>query len=151
MLTVLAARLEKLVNAEPTTELFQDCVKYHLITTDSERTMPFLRWDEKKKELVPASKPGLPVQQVQKTLANILRLMADTTLTIRFHALKKPLENTTTNTAIPWLWTTSMRQTELWSELTTLCYHSIWRLTLVQLRPQTLTRQPLAKLLQQTL
>ena len=105
----------------------------------------------KKKELVPSSKQGLPVQSVQRSLSNILRLLADQTWTLRFHALKKPVDDPAQTTAIPFIWTTSLRSPELWAELQALCFHSIWRLILVQLRPQTLERQPLAKQLQQTL
>ena len=77
LVKTLAERLNKLVNAEPTAELFTECVKLHLISNDKERTMPFLRWNAQQRCLQPNNTPGLPVQAVEKSLTNIIRLMED--------------------------------------------------------------------------
>jgi hypothetical protein len=152
MIQTLELRLQKLISATPTEELFTDCVKYHLICPDQDRTMPFLRWSPQKQSLQPTSAQGLPIKEVQRCLGNIQRIMADPQVTLRFHALTKPKEGKETTQAIPWLWTVSLRVSpELWHELNRLSYHSIWQLIQIRLRPQPLERQPLAKQLQKAL
>ena len=78
------------------------------------------------------------------------RIMSDTALTLRYHALKK-IKDREVKVTIPWLWTISMRHQDLWPEVMRLSCHSCWQLIQAQLRPQSLTRQPLAKQLQQML
>ena len=151
MMKTLADRLAKLIQAEPTAELYQECVRLHLINEDKDKTMPYLRWNEQKRCLQPNNTPGLPVQAVERSLTNILRMLEDPMVTLRFHALMRPQEGMEITKSIPWLWTVSMRYPDLWHELTKLSYHSIWQLTQMQLRPQNLNRQPLAKLLQKTM
>jgi hypothetical protein len=152
MIQMLEFRLQKLISATPTEELYTDCVKYHLIGQDQDRTMPFLRWCPQKQSLQPTSAQGLPIKEVQRSLGNIQRIMADPQVTLRFHALTKPKEGQESAQAIPWLWTISLRVSpELWHELNRLSYHSIWQLIQIRLRPQPLDRQPLAKQLQKAL
>ena len=152
MLQTLDLRLQKLVSATPTEELFTDCVHYHLICNDQDRTMPYLRWSSQKQSLQPTSAPGLPIKDVQRTLSNIQRIMTDPQVTLRFHALTKPKAGQEASQAIPWLWTVSLRVSpELWHELNRLSYHSIWQLIQIRLRPHPLERQPLAKQLQKAL
>ena len=151
MMQTLRDRLTKLYAAEPTTELYKECLAQHLLTAGADRTMPFLRWDPSQQSLVPTQEPGLPVEKVLQTLDNALRIMQDPGTTLRFHALKKQ-QNDENGPAIPWLWTISMRTSpELWSELNSLCFHSTWRLIQTRFRRQGLTRQPLAKQLAKTL
>ena len=146
MLQVLELRLDKLLAAAPTEELFQDCVTYHLISQDQAKTMPYLRWNPKAQKLQPTDAPGLPAQQVKQSLTNLIRLMSDHRVTLRFHALRKPQEGLEVTQAIPWLWTVSLRHnTELYYELDKLAHHSIWQLIQVRLRAQSLTRSPLAQ------
>ena len=45
MMQTLEARTKILMDAEPTEDLFQDCVQYHLVVNNKDKTMPFLRWD----------------------------------------------------------------------------------------------------------
>ena len=143
-------RLQKLMAATPTEELFQDCKSYHLIRDDKDRTMPFLRWNHHKKVLEPTEQQGLPISEVHRSLQNILRLLeADNRVTLRFHSLKKPMEGKESQQALPWIWTVALRHTpELWHEVARLAFHSSWQLVQVRLRPQPLERTPLAKQLQ---
>jgi hypothetical protein len=134
MMQTLEMRLKKLCEATPTEDLFVDCMKYHLICNDNDRTMPYLRWSPKTQSLHPTETPGLPILEVQRTLSNVLRIMSDPLVTLRFHALKKQKEGGEQKEAIPWLWTVSMRTApELWCELRHLSYHSIWQLIQVRL------------------
>ena len=149
MLLTLEARLDKLLAATPTEELYQDCVAYHLIGTDQSKTMPYLRWNPQLQKLQPTSAPGLPAQQVKQSLTNMLRLMSDHRVTLRFHALRRPQEGQQITQPIPWLWTVGLRHSaELYYELDKLVHHSIWQLIQVRIRGQSLTRSPLAKQLQ---
>eukprot|EP00435_Cladocopium_sp_Y103_P015111 s1398_g3.t1 len=76
-----------------TEELYVDCVKYHLIKDNKDRTMPYLRWNPQKNQLEPTKTPGLPILEVQRSLTNVLRLMEDSRVTLRFHALQKQVED----------------------------------------------------------
>ena len=111
--------------------------------------MPFLRWSHQRKCLEPTEQPGLPIQEVSRSLQNILRILAaDPKVTLRFHSLKKPTSDTATQQALPWLWTVALRNSpELWHEVSRLAYHSSWQLVQVRLRPQSMERTPLAKTL----
>ena len=149
MMEEMARRLQKLMEATPTEALFQDCKAYHLIRDDKDRTMPFLRWSHQRKCLEPTEQPGLPIQEVSRSLQNILRILAaDPKVTLRFHSLKKPTSDMATQQALPWLWTVALRNSpELWHEVSRLAYHSSWQLVQVRLRPQSMERTPLAKTL----
>ena len=145
MISTLQLRLSKLAEASPTSDLYQDCMKYHLLKSEQDRTMPFLRWNAQQKKLQPTDQPGLPLEAVQKSLANIMRLMDDQRVTLRFHALARQKGEDSSH-PVPFLWCVSMRNSpELWSEISTLCYHSIWQLIQARVKAQTLDRQPLAK------
>lgn len=147
MLQHLEQRLTKLIASEPDSELYKEGVDHHLILPDDHRTMPFLRWDTQKNSLVPSHTPGLPAKQVLKAYQDIIRLMEDPAVTLRFHALKKAQEQP--QHVVPWMWTVSQRTApELWHSIHQLCYHASWRLILTRLRPQGLQRQPLAQTLQ---
>ena len=107
--------------------------------------MPFLKWNAKEKQLLPTDQPGVPLLSVLKSLDNILRLMEDQQVTLRFHALARQRGEDQSN-PVPFLWTVSMRNSpELWHEISKLCYHSTWQLIQARVKPQTLDRQPLAK------
>ena len=137
MLMVLEERLTKLANADTASDLFQACIQQNLVT--KEKTMPFLRWDASQSRLTPSNTQHLPLDQVQRSLTNILRLMEDKEVTLRYHALKRTPDSSPSSQPIPWLWTVSMRHNpELWNEIANLCYHSIWRLILANLKPQSL-------------
>ena len=150
MIKELDSRLQKLMEATPTEALFRDCKSYHLVKDDHNRTMPFLRWSQQRKCLEPTDQSGMPIEEVHRSLQNIMRLMeADHRVTLRFHSLKKPVEGKEPQQALPWIWTVALRNTpELWHEVARLAYHSSWQLVQVRLRPQSLERTPLAKQLQ---
>jgi hypothetical protein len=149
MMEEMARRLQKLMDATPTEDLFLDCKAYHLIRDDHDRTMPFLRWSHQRKCLEATEQQGLPIQEVSRSLQNIIRLLkADPKVTLRFHSLKKPMTGTEPQQALPWIWTVALRNTpELWHEVARLAYHSSWQLVQVRLRPQGMERTPLAKTL----
>jgi hypothetical protein len=150
MIQEMDRRLQKLMAATPTEELFRDCKSYNLVKDDNNRTMPLLRWSHQRKCLEPTEQPGLPIQEVHRSLQNILRLMTeDHRVTLRFHSLKKPVEGKEPHQALPWFWTVALRNSpELWLEVARLAFHSSWQLVQVRLRPQGLERTPLAKQLQ---
>ena len=81
-----------------------------------------------------------------------LRLMSDSSVTLRFHALRKTKEDQDAQQPVPWLWTLSLRNSpELQQQLAALSHHAIWQLIQVRLKPQTLQRQPLATQIQKAL
>ena len=152
MMLTLEARTKILMEAAPTEELFQDCVQYHLVVNNQDKTMPFLRWDNQHRCLQPTEAQGIPIAVIYKNICSIVRLMADSSVTLRFHALRKTQEGDQHQQPIPWLWTLSMRNSpELQQQLAALSHHAIWQLIQVRLKPQTLARQPLAAQLQKTL
>lgn len=149
MMQEMERRLTKLKDAAPTEELFQDCKSYHLVKDDNNRTMPYLRWSHQRKCLEPTDQTCLPITEVHRSLQNILRLMQDHRVTLRFHSLKKMADNKETQQAVPWVWTVAQRHDpELWHEVAKLAFHSSWQLIQVRLRPQGLERTPLAKQIQ---
>ena len=151
MMQTLDARLTTLQAAKPGEALFQECMTAHLVLNDAEKSMPFLRWSSQQKCLLPAEKAGIPMLEVARSVSNILRLMKDSSVTLRFHSLKKAKDGTVPQ-PVPWLWTVSLRNSpELWHELVRLSHHAIWQLIQVRLKPQTLARQPLAAQLQKAL
>ncbi|CAL1169052.1 unnamed protein product [Cladocopium goreaui] len=140
-----------LMEAEPTEDLFQDCVRYHLVVNNKDKTMPFLRWDHQHRCLQPTDAPGIPIAVAYKNICSIVRLMSDSNVTLRFHALKR-LQEDQTPQPVPWLWTVSLRNSpELQQQLAALSHHAIWQLIQVRLKPKTLARQPLAVQLQKSL
>jgi hypothetical protein len=151
MMQTLEARTKILMDAEPTEDLFQDCVQYHLVVNNKDKTMPFLRWDHQHRCLQPTEAPGIPIAVVYKNICSIVRLMSDSNVTLRFHALKR-LQEDQTPQPVPWLWTVSLRNSpELQQQLAALSHHAIWQLIQVRLKPKTLARQPLAVQLQNSL
>ena len=151
MMQTLEARTKILMEAAPTEQLFQDCVQYHLVVNNQDKTMPFLRWNQQHRCLQPTEAPGIPIAVIYKNICSIVRLMADSSVTLRFHALRRAQEGDHQQ-PVPWLWTLSMRNSpELQQQLAALSHHAIWQLIQVRLKPQTLARQPLAAQLQKTL
>jgi len=152
MVTELEQRLQTLMKATPTEELFQDCKSYHLVKDDKDRTMPFLRWSHQRRCLEPTEQTSLPIAEVIKSLQSILRLLADHQVTLRFHSLKKVTEGQLPQQAVPWLWTVAHRNSpELWHQVARLAFHSSWQLIQVRLRQQGMERSQLAKQIQKTL
>lgn len=145
MVETLKERLDKLVQAPVTAEVFQDCVKYNLI--NSNREMPYLRWDVGSQQLVPSKEKALPIGEVQNILMNILKILQqEPEITLRFHALTKLQQEDASQRSIPFLWTVGHRtQGELWNLLRTVSFHSIWQLVRLTLRPQTQQRSALTK------
>ena len=152
MMQEMERRLKKLMEATPTEELFQDCKSYHLVKDDHNRTMPYLRWSHQRKCLEPTEQTCLPITEVHRSLQNILRLLTDHRVTLRFHSLKKMGDSKETPQAVPWVWTVAQRHDpELWHEVAKLAFHSSWQLIKVRLRPQGLERTPLAKQIQKAI
>ena len=152
MIQELERRLKKLMEAPPTEALFQDCKSYHLVRDDTNRTMPFLRWSHQRRCLEPTEQPCLPITEVHRSLQNILRLLTDHRVTLRFHSLKRIGDSKEISQAVPWVWTVAQRHDpELWHEVAKLAFHSSSQLIQVRLRPQGLERTPLAKQLQKAM
>lgn len=152
MIQELERRLKTLMDATPTAALFQDCKSYHLVKDDTNRSMPFLRWSHQRKCLEPTEQTCLPITEVHRSLQNIMRLLADHRVTLRFHSLKKVQDTKENQQAVPWIWTVAQRHDpELWHEVAKLAYHSSWQLIQVRLRPQGLERTPLAKQIQKAM
>ena len=147
MVEVLHERLLKLSQAESTDELIQDCKKYHIV--DSNSLMPYLQWCPKSKALIPNGLKALSIQEVLKTVANLLRMLDEPATTLRFHALRKP-ENS--QGSVPWLWMISTQHNpEIYHHLRMMSWHSAWQLVQVRLKPQGVQRSALAQEIQQLL
>ena len=152
MMQTLEARTKILMEAQPTEDLFKDCVQYHLVVNNQDRNMPFLRWDHQHRCLQPTEAPGIPIAVAYKNVCSIVRLMADSSVTLRFHALKRQQDEEQIQQPVPWLWTLSLRNSpELQQQLAALSHHAIWQLIQVRLKPKTLARQPLAVQLQKAM
>ena len=83
-----------------------------------------------------------------KNLQAILRLMEDSQVTVRFHSLRKMDKDVTPQGTLPWIWTISTQVNgELWHQVQSMCYHSIWQLIQVQVKPQSQGRSSLAQAL----
>ena len=150
METVLE-RLEKLYQSQTTEEVFVECAKFGLI--DTNRAMPYLRWDQSARKLTPSKEKALPIGEVRKTMQNVVRILqTDHLVVLRFHAMTKVPQEEAPAKTIPFLLTIGSRTNgELWNILHSISYHSIWQLALSTLRPQTQQRSNLGKQLQKML
>ena len=150
LMETVIERLDKLQQAPVTTQLFQDCVQYHIVNED--RKMPYLCWCPKAQKLMPSKDTSLEIKEVQHTLGGILRILKeDPEATLRFHSMIK-MHNADQDKALPFLWTVRSRSNgEIWHLLHSLCFHSIWQLVRLTMRPQTQQRSGLAKLVQKLL
>lgn len=146
MMGILHQRLTLLANAAPTDAIRTDCAKYHLVNAQGQ--MPYLAWNPQTKMLEPTKDKPLDLQETLRCINNIIRLLEEPQVTVRFHSLKRS-EGVPTQ-AVPWLWVVSMRSNpELWHEVKTLCYHSSWQLIMARIKPQGHQRSNLAQRLSQ--
>jgi hypothetical protein len=138
-------RLDKLKNAPASADVVQDCIRFNLI--DSNRQMPFLRWDASAQKLVPSKEKPLPIGEVSRIIDTIVQILqSEPEITLRFHALSKLQAEDASGKTIPFLWAVGNRtQGELWNLLRTVSFHSIWQLARLTLRPQTQQRTALAQ------
>ena len=150
LMETVIERLDKLQQAQVTTQLFQDCVQYHIVNAD--RNMPYLYWCPKAQKLMPSKDKSLEIKEVLHTLNGIHRILKeDPEATLRFHSMIK-MQTADQAKALPFLWTVRSRSNgEIWHLLRSLCFHSIWQLVRLTLRPQTQQRSGLAKQVQKLL
>jgi hypothetical protein len=144
-------RLERLYQSQPSGEVFLECIKHNLI--DSNRTMPYLRWDQSARKLTPSKEKALPIGEVRTTMQNVVRILqTDHQVVLRFHAMTKLSQEEAPAKTVPFLLTIGNRtHGELWNQLHSISYHSIWQLALCTMRPQTQQRSNLGKQLQKML
>lgn len=147
----LLERLTALQNSPVESQRFQECLQYQWINTD--KVMPFLRWDASKQQLLPSKDKGLELGEVHHTVTQIHRILqAEPQLTLRFHALSNLKNTTTPTTSIPWLWTVGHQADgALWHLLRSISFHAVWQLVRASLRPQTQQRSQIAQQLQKQL
>lgn len=144
LMETVIERLDKLQQAPVTTQLFQDCVQCHIVNED--RNMPFLYWCPKAQKLLPSKDKSLEIKEVLHTLNGIQRILKeDSEATLRFHSMTK-MQTAAPDKALPFLWTVRSRSNgEIWHLLHSSCFHSIWQLVRLTMRPQTQQRSGLAK------
>ena len=104
-MTLLKDRLTSLNGSLTKDDVVKECWQHNILNQKLE--MPFLRWNPQKQVLEPSNDRCLAVPETLKQVENILQLMQDETVTVRFHSLRR-MSETPTN-ATPWIWTVSSR------------------------------------------
>ena len=114
--------------------------------------LPYLQWDAHSQSLIPSKEKPLPLKEVKEMMEELLQQFEDQTLIMKFHSLKKTSQDSNQVQSVPWSLTLSNRVHPMaWQHLTKLCFHSIWQLALIRMRPANLKRSALAQQLQKPL
>lgn len=147
MMETMLDRLKRLHQADEKSDLLQQCLKSHLILED--KTMPYLMWDPKNKTLIPSRTKALPIQEVMQDLTQMVAILAQHQVVLRFHSLRKidQLLTKHTQNAVPWLWTISLRGegAKLIELVQKYAFHSSWQLICTRIKMQTQARSQMAK------
>ena len=142
MMTLLKDRLTSLNGSLTKDDVVKECWQHNILNQKLE--MPFLRWNPQKQVLEPSNDRCLAVPETLKQVENILQLMQDETVTVRFHSLRR-MSETPTN-ATPWIWTVSSRTNpELWHQIKNLTFHACWLLIQCRIKSHGMQRSPLAQ------
>jgi len=142
MMTTLRDRVHKLSQSQTNDEVVKECWRLNILNQNME--MPYLRWNPQAQCLEPTADKCLPVPEVLKHLEGMVRMMADSATTVRFHSMRRMADTPTQ--ATPWLWTVSSRTSpELWHQIKFLTFHSCWLLVQGRVKCHSMQRSALAQ------
>ena len=130
----LLQRVQKLSVCKVGDMLWDTALQKGTIREDG--SWPYMKWSPEEQKLIPANRAPIPMARLMKDLQYLDELLEDSTHVVRFHNLKPQQEMT------PWLLQVSLRDSEVWRLMTTLCQSSTWVLLGMQVKihSQTLSR-----------
>ena len=105
-LTDLLNRLTNLGKCQPGDQARQTLLQKGLLLEDS--SLPFLQWDQSKKQLVRHTKTSVSIKTMMDLLTELIEAARDPTLVVRYHSLTQ----NSASEVIPWRLQISMRHTQ---------------------------------------
>lgn len=142
----LRQRAEQIVNAQDTDQLFQLSLQKGLILQD--RSFPYHRWDPNTHKLILDKKTPVSAKLMGQQLEEILELLLDPQLVVRFHALKAPQQNLT---SIPWRLQLNVRHDRAYEIFQHLSFNAVWMVVGASMKPHSLGQSSQATQIQNLL
>ena len=146
LLRNMQTRAGQIVAAKETDQLHQTSVTKGVILAD--KSFPFHKWDPQEQKLVIDKKPALSSTKMHQNLTELLEMMQDRELIIRFHALRAPTDQ---QRVIPWRLQLNLRSDRPFELLHYLTHSSVWMTVGASMKQHTLTQTPMATTLQSML
>jgi hypothetical protein len=144
LLEVMRTRAGKIVESKETDELYQTSLAKGLILQD--KSFPFHRWDPQSQTLVMDKKQPVSAKKMEQHLNELLEMMVDKDLIIRFHALKAP--DAQKERTVPWRLQVNLRSDRAYELLMQLAHNAIWMVVGATMKQHTLAQSPMATMLQ---
>ena len=143
LLRTMQTRAGQIVEAKETDQLHQTSVTKGVILAD--KSFPFHKWDPQAQKLVIDKKPAISSAKLHQNITELLEMMQDRELIIRFHALRAPSD---LQKIIPWRLQLNLRSDRPYELLHFLAHNSVWMTVGVSMKQHTLTQTPMATNLQ---
>ena len=147
LINVLQSRAGKIVESKETDVLYTTSLQKGVILAD--RSFPFHRWDSATQKLILDKKQPISAQKMKQHLDELLDMLTDKELIVRFHALR-PVQDQT-NKVVPWRLQINMRSDRPYELLFQLAHSAIWMTVGASMKPHTQGQTPLATTLQSML
>ena len=143
LLKALRQRAEQIVQAKDTEELYLTSVQKGLILKD--RSFPFHKWDHAEKKLVLDKKTPISAAKMGQHLEELLEMLQDPYLVIRFHSLKPHSQDLQ---SVPWRLQLNLRSDRPYELFLHLAHSSLWMLVGASMKPHSLGQSGLATAVQ---
>jgi len=147
LLTSMRNRLAKLMTSKETDQIYITSVDKGLILAD--RSFPYHRWDPKTQMLVLDKKTPVSAKKMDQHLEELVEMMQDRELVMRFHALRAP--DPKSDRVVPWRLQINIRSDRAYDLLFHLAHNSIWMAVGATMKQHTLHQTPMATALQSML
>lgn len=144
LLTTMRTRLAKIMQSQETEQIYITSVEKGLILAD--RSFPFHRWDQKSQMLILDKKTPVSAKKMDQHLEELVEMMQDRELVVRFHALRAP--DLKAEQVVPWRLQINMRSDRAYDLLYQLAHNSIWMVVGATMKQHTLHQTPMATALQ---
>ncbi|CAL1139466.1 unnamed protein product [Cladocopium goreaui] len=119
-------RLTKLAQCAETDQLKMLARQHGVLTQDN--AFPFRKWNPHAQELRQTGQSPIPLKRMIKYAEQLVEILKDPSVTIRFHSMKPTSKDSSQDPIIPWMWQISMRADDLQVLLTTLQGSTMWSL-----------------------
>lgn len=144
LVNVLHSRAGKIVECKDSDQLYLTSVQKGVILPD--RSFPFHRWDPHQKQLVIDKKTPISSLKMKQHLEELLDMLTDRELIVRFHAMKPP--NTQLDQVVPWRLQINVRSDRPYELLFQLAFNAIWMTVGATMKPHSQGQTPLATMVQ---
>jgi hypothetical protein len=147
LLNALHTRAGKIVECKDSDLLYTTSVQKGVILPD--RSFPFHRWDPQQKQLVIDKKTPISAPKMKQHLEELLDMLTDRELIVRFHALKPPSPQL--DQVVPWRLQINVRSDRPYELLFQLAFNAIWMTVGATMKPHSQGQTPLATMVQSML